>query len=129
MELTVEAKIRPKIIPTVNSSYKLFGRIITNEERSQCAKKFMSINSNRFRCYIEDTLDFKDEAQNIVEVAFDSKDVDIASAKVTLFYHIWKNQELEFTLRILFYAYDYNVKLREDELKQYVLEWMREEGF
>lgn len=129
MELTLNVKVRPRIVPHVSSIYTLFGRIITDEEKKRCGEKFMTINHDRFRCYMLDTLDFKDEAQNIVEAAFDSKNVDVASAKVTLFQHSWKNQELEFTFRILFYAHDDgNVKLREDKLKQYVLEWMNEEG-
>lgn len=129
MELMLNVKVRPRIVPHVSSIYTLFGRIVTDAERNRCGKKFMTVNRDRFRCYMLDTLDFKDEAQNIVEATFDSKNVDVASAKVTLFQHSWKNQELEFTFRILFYAYDDdNVKLREDELKQYVLEWMSEEG-
>lgn len=129
MELTLSVKVRPKIIPIVNSIYTLFGRIVTDAERNRCGEKFITINRDKFRCYMLGTLDFKDEAQNIVEAAFDSKNVDIASAKVTLFQHSWINQELQFTFRISFYANDdSNVKVREDKLQQYVLEWMREEG-
>ena len=129
MELTLNVKVRPRIVPIVNSIYTLFGRIVTDVEKNHCSKKFMTINRDKFRCYMLNTLDFKDEGQNIIEAAFDSKDVDIASAKVTLFQHSWRNQELEFTFRILFYAHDdNNVKLREDKLKHYVLEWMEEEG-
>lgn len=128
MELTLNVKVRPQIVPIVNSIYTLFGRIITDEEKNNCSKKFMSKNRDKFRCYMLNTLDFKDEAQNIVEAAFDSKNVDVASAKVTLFQHSWKNQELEFTFRILFHAHDDDsVKLREDKLQQYILEWMSEE--
>ena len=129
MELTLNVKVRPRIVPIVNSIYTLSGRIVTDVEKNHCSKKFMSKNRDKFRCYMLDTLDFKDEGQNIIEAAFDSKNVDVASAKVTLFQHSWKNQELEFTFRILFYAHDdNNAKLREDKLKQYVLEWMQEEG-
>lgn len=129
MELFVNVKVRPKIIPIVNDIYSIVGIHHTSEELDRCAKKFMSKNRDKFRCYMLDTLDFKDEGQNIIEAAFDSKNVDVASARVTLFQHSWKNQELEFTFRILFYAHDdNNVKLREDKLKHYVLEWMEEEG-
>lgn len=129
MELTLNVKVRPRIVPHVNSIYTLFGRIVTNEERNLCGKKFLTINRDKFRCYMLDTLDFKDEAQNIVEAAFDSENVDIASAKVTLFQYSWINQELQFTFRISFYANDdSNVGVRKDELQQYVLEWMQEEG-
>lgn len=129
MELTLNVKVRPRIVPIVNSIYTLFGRIITETERNRCGENFLTINRDKFRCYMLDSLDFKDEAQNIIEAAFDSKNVDIASAKVTLFQHSWKNQELEFTFRILFHAHDdSSVKVREDKLRQYVLEWMREEG-
>ena len=91
MELLVDVKVRPKIIPIVNSIYTLFGRIVTDVERNRCGEKFIAINRDKFRCYMLDTLDFKDEAQNIVEAVFDSKNVDIASVKVTLFQDSWTN--------------------------------------
>ena len=129
MELMVDVKVRPKIIPITNNIYKRFGTYLTVDELNQYAQKFMRINRNKFVCDILNSMDFTRKVQIIVAEAFDRKGVDVASAKFTVFKHFQKNHELHLIFRISFYANDDNaVALRKDKLKHYILKWMQVEG-
>lgn len=129
MELTIEAKVRPKIIPVVNNIYNRRGVYPTIDELNQYAQKFMKINRDKFVCDILNSMDFTRKGQIIIAEAFDRKGVDVSSAKFTVFQHFWRNHELHFISRISFYVnHDNEVLLREDKLKHYILEWMRAEG-
>lgn len=129
MELMVDVKVRPKIIPITNNIYKRFGTYLTVYELNQYAQKFMRINRGKFVCDILNNMDFTRKGQIIVTEAFDRKGVDVASAKFTVFQHFWKNHELHLIFRISFYANDDNaVALRKDKLKHYILKWMQAEG-
>ena len=129
MELMVDVKVRPKIIPIANNIYKRFGTYLTVDELNQYAQKFMKINRDKFVCDILNSMDFTRKGQIIIAEAFDRKGVDVSSAKFTVFQHFWRNHELHFISRISFYANNDNeVLLLEDKLKHYILEWMRAEG-
>lgn len=129
MELMVDVKVRPKIIPITNNIYKRFGTYLTVDELNQYAQKFMKINRDKFVCDILNNMDFTRKGQIIIAEAFDRKGVDVSSAKFTVFQHFWRNHELHFISRISFYANNDNeVLLLEDKLKHYILEWMRAEG-
>lgn len=128
MELMVDVKVRPKIIPITNNIYKRFGTYLTVDELNQYAQKFMRINRDKFVCDILNNMDFTRKGQIIVAEAFDRKDVDVSSAKFTVFQYFWKNHELHLIFRISFYANDNSVVLREDKLKHYILKWMQAEG-
>lgn len=129
MELMVDVKVRPKIIPIANNIYKRFGTYLTVDELNQYAKKFMKMNRDKFVCDILNNMDFTRKGQIIVAEAFDRKGVDVSSAKFTVFQHFWRNHELHLIFRISFYAKDDNaVVIREDKLKNYILKWMQVEG-
>lgn len=129
MELMVDVKVRPKIVPIANNIYKRFGTYLTVDELNQYAQKFMRINRDKFVCDILNNMDFTRKGQIIVAEAFDRKGVDVASAKFTVFQHFWRNHELHFISRISFYANNNDdVLLREDKLKHYILKWMQAEG-
>ena len=129
MELMVDVKVRPKIIPIANNIYKRFGTYLTVDELNQHAQKFMKINRDKFVCDILNSMDFTRKGQIIIAEAFDRKGVDVSSAKFTVFQHFWRNHELHFISRISFYANNDNeVLLLEDKLKHYILEWMQAEG-
>ena len=128
MELMVDVKVRPKIIPITNNIYKRFGTYLTVDELNQYAQKFMRINRDKFVCDILNNMDFTQKGQIIVAEAFDRKGVDVSSAKFTVFQHFWKNHELHLIFRISFHANDNSVVLREDNLKHYILKWMQAEG-
>ena len=129
MELMVDVKVRPKIIPIANNIYKRFGTYLTVDELNQYAQKFMKINRDKFVCDILDNMDFTRKGQIIIAEAFDREGVDVSSARFTVFQHFWKNHELHLIFRISFYTNnDANVILREDKLKNYILEWMQVEG-
>ena len=129
MELMVDVKVRPKIIPIANNIYKRFGTYLTVDELNQYAKKFMKMNRDKFVCDILNNMDFTRKGQIIVAEAFDRKGVDVSSAKFTVFQHFWRNHELHLIFRISFYAKDDNaVVIREDKLKNYILKWMQAEG-
>ena len=121
MELMVDVKVRPKIIPITNNIYKRFGTYLTVDELNQYAQKFMRINRDKFVCDILNNIDFTQKGQIIVAEAFDRKCVDVSSAKFTVFQHFWKNHELHLIFRISFHANDNSVALREDNLKHYIL--------
>lgn len=127
MELMVDVKVRPKIIPITNNIYKRFGTYLTVDELNQYAQKLMRINRDKFVCDILNNMDFNRKGQIIVAEAFDRKGVDVSSAKFTVFQHFWRNHELHFIFRISFHAND-DVVLREDKLKHYILKWMQVEG-
>lgn len=128
MELMVDVKVRPKIIPITNNLYEKFGTYITVDELNQYAQKFMKINRDKFVCDILNNMDFTRKGQIIVAEAFDRKGVDVSGAKFTVFQHFWKNHELHLIFRISFHANDNSVVLREDNLKHYILKWMQAEG-
>lgn len=129
MELMVDVKVRPKIIPITNNIYKRFGTYLTVDELNQYAQKFMRINRDEFVCDILNNMDFTRKGQIIVAEAFDRKCVDVASARFTVFEYFWKNHELHLIFRISFYTNnDANIILREYKLKNYILEWMQVEG-
>ena len=128
MELMVDVKVRPKIIPITNNLYKKFGTYLTVDELNQYAQKFMKINRDKFVCDILNNMDFTRKGQIIVAEAFDRKGVDVSGAKFTVFQHFWKNHELHLIFRISFHANDNSVVLREDDLKHYILKWMQAEG-
>ena len=133
MELMVDVKVRPKIIPITNNIYKRFGTYLTVDELNQYAQKFMRINRDKFVCDILNSMDFTRKGQIIVAEAFDRKGVDVSSAKFTVFQHFWRNHELHLIFRISFYTTDDSavvlaVVLREDKLKNYILKWMQAES-
>lgn len=129
MELMVDVKVRPKIVPHVNNIYASIGVHRSDDEMNQYAKKFMRMNRDKFVCDILNSMDFTRKGQIIIVEAFDRKGVDVSSAKFTVFQHFWRNHELHFISRISFYANtDSEVLLREDKLKHYILKWMQAEG-
>lgn len=128
MELIVESKIRPKIIPIVNNVYKHRGAYHTVDELSQYAQKFMRINHNKFACDIENCIDLQQKGRLIVANAFRSGDVDVHSANVSLFRHDWENHELSLVFKILLQSKSENVELQLEQLRHYIFRWMRVEG-
>ena len=121
MELMVDVKVRPKIIPLTNNIYKRFGTYLTVDELHQYAQKFMRINRDKFVCDMLNSMDFTRKGQIIIAEAFDRKGVDVVSARFTVFQHFWKNHELHFISRISFHVNDNSMVLREDNLKHYIL--------
>ena len=91
MELTVEAKVKPKIIPIANNIYNRIGTYSTVDELNQYAQKFMNKNHSRFVCDIENCIDLQQKGRLLVAKAFRSGDVDVNSAKVISFKHNWEN--------------------------------------
>lgn len=128
MELMANITVRPKIVPYVTENHIIVQVQLSDDDKQKYAEKFMSINRDKFECYIVDCLYFNDEAQNIIKETFGDKNVDVASARFTSFKHSWNNLELRLIFRISFYANDDKVVLREDKLKHYISEWMKEEG-
>lgn len=129
MELIVESKIRPKIVPIANNVYKHRGVYHTVDELNQYAQKFMNINHNRFVVDIENCcIDLQQKGRLILANAFRSGDVDVRSASVSLFKHDWENHELSMTFKILFQSNDSNVELQLEQLRHYIFKWMRAEG-
>ena len=124
----MDVKVRPKIIPITNNIYKRFGTYLTVDGLNQYAQKFMKINRDKFVCDILNNMNFHRKGQIIVAEAFDRKGVDVSSTKFTVFQHFWRNHELHIIFRISFYATNDDVVLREDKLKNYILEWMQVEG-
>ena len=102
MELMVDVKVRPKIIPLVNDIYSIIGVHYTSEELDRCAKKFMIVNYDRFKCDTIRLMDFKRKAQLLVTTSFERGTVDIITARFSFFKHEWLNHELHLVFRILF---------------------------
>lgn len=128
MELIVEAKIRPKIIPIVNNIYKHRGAHRTVDELTQYARKFMSINYDRFVCDIENCIDLQRKGQLLVSKALEIGDVDVHNIRVLSFTHDWENHELSFTFRIFFQPKSENIEVQLEQLSHYIFKWMRAEG-
>ena len=128
MELIVDAKIRPKIIPIVNNVYKHRGAYHTVDELNQYAQKFMSINHNKFVCDIENCIDLQQKGRLIAANAFRSGDVDVHSVNVSLFKHDWKNHELSLVFKILLQSKSENVELQLEKLRHYIFKWIQVEG-
>lgn len=128
MELTVEAKIRPNIIPIANNIYKSRGVYPTADELNQYAQKFMSINYDRFVCDIENLIDVQQKGQIIVAKSFNSGDVDVTSVNVSSFKHTWENHELSLMFKILFQPKSDNLELQLEQLHHYIFKWMQVEG-
>lgn len=128
MELTVEAKIRPNIIPIANNIYNRVGAYSTVDELNQYAQKFMSKNRSRFVCDIENCMDLQQKGQIIVAKSFNCGDVDVNSADVSSFKHTWENYELSLLLKILFQPKGDGVELQLEQLRHYIFKWMQIEG-
>lgn len=128
MELIVESKIRPKIIPIVNNVYKHRGAYHTVDELNQYAQKFMRINHNKFVCDIENCIDLQQKGRLIVTNAFRSGDVDVHSVNVSLFKHNWENHELSLVFKILLQPKFENIELQLEQLRHYIFKWIQVEG-
>ena len=128
MELMVDVKVRPKIIPIVNNVYKHRGAYHTVDELNQYAQKFMSINHNKFVCDIENCMDLQQKGRLIVANAFRSGNVDVHSASVSSFKHDWKNHELSMTVIISIRPKSDDVELQVEQLRHYIYKWMQVEG-
>lgn len=128
MELMVDVKVRPKIIPIANNIYKRFGTYLTADELNQYAKKFMSINHDRFTCDTIKLMDFKRKAQLLVTTSFKRGTVDIITARFSFFKYEWLNHELHLVFRILFDTVQDNLVVQKEQLQSYILEWMQVEG-
>lgn len=128
MELMVDVKVRPKIVPIVNDIYSIVGIHHTSEELDRCAKKFMSINHDRFTCDTIRLMDFKRKAQLLVTKSFKRGTVDIITARFSFFKYKWLNHELHLVFRILFDIVQDNLVVQKDQLQSYILEWMQVEG-
>lgn len=128
MELMVDVKVRPKILPVVNDIYSIVGIHHTSEELDRCAKKFMSINHDRFTCDTIRLTDFKRKAQLLVTKSFERGTVDIITARFSFFKYEWLNHELHLVFRILFDTTQDNLVVQKDRLQSYILEWMQVEG-
>lgn len=128
MELIVESKIRPKIIPIVNNVYKHRGAYHTVDELNQYAQKFMRINHNKFLCDIENCMDLQQKGRLIVANAFRSGDVNVHTASVSSFKHDWENHELSMTFRISIQPNGSDVELQLEQLRHYIFKWIQVEG-
>lgn len=128
MELMVDVKIKPKIIPIVNNIYKHRGAYHTVDELNQYAQKFMRINHNKFASDIENCMDLQQKRRLIVANAFRSGDVNVHTASVSSFKHDWKNHELSMTFRISIQPKSDDVELQLEQLRHYIFKWMRVEG-
>lgn len=128
MELIVEAKIRPKIIPIANNIYNRIGEYPTIDELNEYAQKFMSINHDRFVCDIENCMDLQQKGRIIVAKSFNSRDVDVTSVNVSSFKYTWENHELSLTFKILFQPKSDNLELQLEQLRHYIFKWMQVEG-
>ena len=128
MELMVDVKIKPKIIPIVNNVYKHRGAYHTVDELNQYAQKFMCINHNKFVCDIENCMDLQQKGQLIVANAFRSGDVNVHTASVSSFKHDWENLELSLVFKILLQPKSENVELQLEQLRHYIFKWIQVEG-
>lgn len=128
MELIVEAKVRPKIIPVVNNIYNRRGVYPTIDELNEYAQKFMSINHDRFVCDIENCIVLQQKGRLLTTKALGTGDVDVRSASVLSFKHDWENHELSMTFGISVQPKSENVELQLEQLRHYVFKWMRAEG-
>lgn len=128
MELTVEAKIRPNIIPIANNIYNRVEAYSTVDELNQYAQKFMSKNRSRFVCDIENCMDLQQKGQIIVAKSFNCGDVDVTSVNVSSFKHTWENHELSLMFKILFQPKSDNLELQLEQLHHYIFKWMQVEG-
>lgn len=128
MELIVEAKIRPKIIPIANNIYNRIGEYPTIDELNEYAQKFMSINHDRFVCDIENCMDLQQKGRIIVAKSFNSGDVDVTSVNVSSFKYTWENHELSLMFKILFQPKSDNLELQLEQLRHYIFKWMQVEG-
>ena len=128
MELMVNVKVRPKIIPLVNDIYSIIGVHHTSEKPDRCAKKFMSVNYDRFTCDTIRLMDFKRKAQLLVTTSFERGTVDIITARFSFFKYEWLNHKLHLVFRILFDTVQDNLVVQKDQLQSYILEWMQVEG-
>ena len=128
MELMLNVKVRPKIIPIVNSIYKSRGVYPTTDELNQYAQKFMSINHDRFVCDIENLIDVQQKGRLLTAKALGTGDVDIRSAKVLEFNHDWENHELRITFKILIQPKSDTVEIQLEQLRYYIFKWMQVEG-
>ena len=128
MELMVDVKIKPKIIPIVNNVYKHRGAYHTVDELNQYAQKFMSINHNKFVCDIENCIDLQQKGRLLAAKALGTGDVDVRSASVLSFKHDWENHELIMTFGISVQSKSDDVELQLEQLRHYIFRWMRVEG-
>lgn len=128
MELTLNVKVRTKIVPIANNIYNRIGTYQTVDELNQYAQKFMNKNHSRFVCDIENFVDLQQQGKIIVAKAFRSGDVDVNSAKVMSFKHNWENHELSLLFKILFQPKGDSIELQLEQLRHYVFKWMQVEG-
>lgn len=128
MELTLNVKVRPRIIPIANNIYNRIGTYSTADELNQHAQKFMSKNHSRFVCDIENCMDLQQKGQIIVAKSFNSGDVDVTSVNVSSFKHTWENHELSLMFKILFQPKSDNLELQLEQLHHYIFKWMQVEG-
>ena len=128
MELMIDIEIKPKIVPIVNDIYSIVGIHHTSEELDRCAKKFMSINHDRFTCDTIRLMDFKRKAQLIVSKSFKRGTVDVITARFSFFKYEWLNHELHLVVRILFDTTHDKLVVQKEQLRSYILEWMQVEG-
>lgn len=128
MELTLNVKVRTKIVPIANNIYNRIGTYQTVDELNQYAQKFMNKNHSRFVCDIENFVDLQQQGKIIVAKAFRSGDVDVNSAKVISFKHNWENHELSLLFKILFQPKGDSIELQLEQLCHYVFKWMQVEG-
>lgn len=128
MELTIEAKVKPKIIPIVNNIYNRRGVYPTIDDLNQYAQKFMSINHDRFVCDVGNLIDVQQKGRLITAKAFRSGDVDVQSARVLTFNHDWENHELSMTFKISIQPKSDCIELQLEQLRHYIFKWMQVEG-
>lgn len=128
MELTLNVKVRTKIVPIANNIYNRIGTYQTVDELNQYAQKFMNKIHSRFVCDIENFVDLQQQGKIIVAKAFRSGDVDVNSAKVISFEHNWENHELSLLFKILFQPKGDSIELQLEQLRHYVFKWMQVEG-
>lgn len=128
MELTLNVKVRTKIVPIANNIYNRIGTYQTVDELNQYAQKFMNKNHSRFVCDIENFVDLQQQGKIIVAKAFRSGDVDVNSANVISFKHNWENHELSLLFKILFQPKGDSIELQLEQLRHYVFKWMQVEG-
>lgn len=128
MELTLNVKVRPRIIPIANNIYNRIGTYSTADGLNQYAQKFMNKNHSRFVCDIENCMDLQQKGQIIVAKSFNSGDVDVTSVNVSSFKHTWENHELSLMFKILFQPKSDNLELQLEQLHHYIFKWMQVEG-
>ena len=128
MELTLNVKVRPRIIPIANNIYNRIGTYSTADGLNQYAQKFMNKNHSRFVCDIENCMDLQQKGKIIVAKSFNSGDVDVTSVNVSSFKHNWENHELSIVFKILFPSKGDSIELQLEQLRHYVFKWMQVEG-